>query len=183
MAKVLIVVGSLRERSFNRQLARLVEDCIGARAEVSVLDWEDVPVFNQDRENPVQAPVARVREEVLAADGLWFCTPEYNGNVPGGEKNLLDWLSRPRDPEDRMSPSVVKGKLAAISGVGGKRATGAVRDKLAELLEAMGMELVGDEGVGFAVQPEAWTTDVLELSDEQLEELGELVDEFVEALA
>ena len=42
MKKILFIVGSLREGSFNRQLAREVEQMIGARAEVTYLDYKDV---------------------------------------------------------------------------------------------------------------------------------------------
>jgi hypothetical protein len=35
--------------------------------------------------------VARLREEITAADAVLFCTPEYAGTLPGSFKNLLDW--------------------------------------------------------------------------------------------
>lgn len=50
MPRILMIVGSLREQSFNRQLAREVIRIIGDRAEVEELDWHDVPLMNQDIE-------------------------------------------------------------------------------------------------------------------------------------
>lgn len=50
MPRILMIVGSLREHSFNRQLAREVERIIGDRAEVSYLDWRDIPFMDQDIE-------------------------------------------------------------------------------------------------------------------------------------
>ncbi|MBQ6917166.1 MAG: NAD(P)H-dependent oxidoreductase, partial [Prevotella sp.] len=50
MKRILFIVGSLREGSFNRQLAREAEQMIGARAEVTYLDYKDVPLINQDIE-------------------------------------------------------------------------------------------------------------------------------------
>nr|MCR5755668.1 NAD(P)H-dependent oxidoreductase [Acetatifactor sp.] len=35
-----------------------------------------------------------------SADGIWFFTPEYNYEIPGVLKNLLDWLSRPLQAND-----------------------------------------------------------------------------------
>ena len=52
MKKILFIVGSLREGSFNRQLAHEAEQMIGARAEVTYLDYKDVPLMNQDIESP-----------------------------------------------------------------------------------------------------------------------------------
>ncbi len=40
--------------------------------------------------------VRRLREDWAAADAILFATPEYNGSVPGGLKNAIDWASRPR---------------------------------------------------------------------------------------
>lgn len=133
MPQILMIVGSLREHSFNRQLAREVERIIGDRAEVSYLDWHDVPFMDQDIEWPTPEPVAAARAAVLSADGLWFFSPEYNYQIPGGLKNLLDWLSRPLDEHDRTSPSAIKGKRAAVSGVGGRGATAGMRKDLERL--------------------------------------------------
>ena len=112
MPRILMIVGSLREQSFNRQLAREIERIIGNRAEVEELDWHDVPLMNQDIEWPTPEAVQRARDAVTQADVLWFCSPEYNYQIPGGLKNLLDWLSRPTDEHDRTSPSAIRGKHA-----------------------------------------------------------------------
>ena len=164
MKTVLFIVGSFRAKSFNRQLAREAEALLSSRCRVAWLDFSDVPFFNQDIENPAPAAVARVRDAVRAADGIWFFTPEYNYSYPGLLKNLLDWLSRPADPADRTSPSVLAGKKCVVSGVGGRNATADSRVKLADLLAFVKMEQCREGECGFAVAPEAWTTDDLALS-------------------
>ena len=167
MKSVLFVVGSFRAKSFNRQLAREAEKLLSPRCRVAWLDFADVPFLNQDIENPAPAAVARVRDAVRAADGVWFFTPEYNFSYPGLLKNLLDWLSRPADPADRASPSVLAGKKCAVSGVGGRNATADCRAKLADLLAFVKADQCRDRECGFAVAPAAWTTDDLALPDEQ----------------
>ena len=163
MKTVLFVVASLRAKSFNRQLSREAEALLAPRCRVEWLDFSDVPLMNQDIENPAPAAVARARAAVRAADGVWFFTPEYNVSYPGLLKNLLDWLSRPADPADRTSPSVLAGKKCAVSGVGGRNATADCRAKLADLLAFVKADQCRDKECGFAVAPEAWTTDDLAL--------------------
>ena len=67
MPRILMIVGSLREQSFNRQLAREVIRIIGNRAEVEELDWHDVPLMNQDIEWPTPEAVQRARDAVTVS--------------------------------------------------------------------------------------------------------------------
>ena len=75
MKKILFIVGSLRKDSFNRQLAQEAEKNLAGLAEVTYLDYTDVPFLNQDIEYPAPAAVAKLRETVANADGLWIFTP------------------------------------------------------------------------------------------------------------
>lgn len=52
----------------------------------------ELPAFNPDDDHdPLPPVVAALREQIAAADGILFCTPEYAGALPGSFKNLLDW--------------------------------------------------------------------------------------------
>jgi chromate reductase len=137
--KILAIVGSLRKDSYNRQLALLAKEIVGDRAEFEILDYSDVPLLNQDIENPPPEPVRRVREAVKSADGIWFFTPEYNHFFPGVLKNLLDWLSLPVGKE---APAIVK-KPAAISGTTiGMHATACAQDHLVTLISYLDMDVM-----------------------------------------
>ncbi len=166
MKKVLFIVGSLREASFNRQLADKAAAMLKGY-EVSFLDYRDVPFMNQDLENPVLPAVARVRAEIAASDLVWIFTPEYNHSYPGVLKNLLDWLSRPVDPSDRKSPSVLRGKPVMISGAAGQSAAGHSRSKLKELVELLGMDLLHGAGTGVVLGRDAFTSGILALTEEE----------------
>ena len=169
----------MRERSFNRQMAKVAEGMIADRCNVKYLDYSDLPYMNQDLEVPVQPAVARVREEVKNADALWIFTPEYNFSYPGVLKNLLDWLSRPMDMSDFQNPSAALGKKVAISGCGGKNMTQSCRAKLTELLDFMKMELMHEPQTGIALGMEAWTKGEFALNDEQRAALQRQADAFV----
>lgn len=179
MKKILFVIGSLRVKSFNRQVAQVAKELIGNRAEVQELDYSDLPLLNQDIEQPELEVVARIRKAVTEADGLWIFTPEYNMSYPGHLKNLLDWLSRPVKPMDYGTPTCINGKRVAISGAGGKAATAGCRAKLTDLLTFMKAEVLNEQ-VGIAVPAEAWGTDVLVLTDEQKVALKVQADRLIE---
>lgn len=178
MKKILFIVGSLRAKSFNRQVANVAKEIIGNQAEVQELDYSNLPLLNQDIEQPELEVVARIRKEVADADALWIFTPEYNMSYPGHLKNLLDWLSRPVKFMDYGTPTCINGKRVAISGAGGKAATASCRAKLTELLTFMKAEVLPEQ-VGITVPAEAWGTDVLTLTDEQKAELKMLADTLI----
>lgn len=110
--KIIAVVGSLRTGSYNRQLAEIAKEIVGDRATFEILEYADVPLFNQDIEKPAPQSVERVREQVESAEAIWFFNPEYNHFFSGVLKNLLDWLSRPRPGK----PALLENKCATISG-------------------------------------------------------------------
>ena len=166
MKKVLMIVGSLRKESFNLQLAKLAEEMLKDKVQVSILHYADMPFMNQDMEFPTPESVARVRHEVLAADGIWIFSPEYNYQIPGVLKNLLDWLSRPLVPNDWERGSAVKGKPVTISGVAGRSGAAGVRKHLSALLEVMSMKLIGGMGTGISADAESFATNKLHLSEE-----------------
>jgi len=178
LKKILFIVGSLREGSFNRQLAREAEQMIGARAEVTYLDYSDIPLINQDIEFPEPEAVARLRAAVREADALWVFTPEYNFSYPGHVKNLFDWLSRPIVANDYEMPTVINGKKVALSGAGGKMATAKCREKLTELLTFIKADVM-ELQTGIALNMEAWTEGRMILSDEQRAALKEQVEAFL----
>ena len=138
--KIVAIVGSLREESYNLQLALAIKEIIGERADFMILKYQDVPLMNQDIEYPAPDAVKRVREEVKSADGIWFFTPEYNHFFPGVLKNLIDWLSRPIS--DKTS-QVLIGKPAAISGISiGMSGTALAQDHLVTLISLLNMDVM-----------------------------------------
>ena len=182
MKKVLMIVGSLRKNSFNHQLAKQVEAMLIGKAEVRFLQFADLPFMNQDIEIPAPESVARVRQAVQEADGIWIFSPEYNYQIPGVLKNLLDWLSRPLEPNNWERGSAVKGKAVTISGVAGKSAAAGVRKNLSALLEVMSMKLIGGMGSGVSLNADAFQSGVLNLSEENFAAISAQTEEFLNAI-
>ncbi len=138
--KILAIVGSLRKESYNRQLALVAKEILGDQSDFSLLEYQDIPLMNQDIEYPAPEAVKRVREEVKSADGIWFFTPEYNHFFPGVLKNLIDWLSRPISNQE---PQVLSGKAAAISGISPSMSgTGLAQDHLVTLISLLNMDVM-----------------------------------------
>lgn len=116
MVKILAFAGSLREHAYSKGVLNIaVEGARKAGAEVTVIDLRDypMPIFNADEyEKEFDANAARLQEILAAHDGLLIASPEYNGSIPGGLKNAIDWASR---KSDKFGPvEVFKGKTAAI---------------------------------------------------------------------
>lgn len=110
--KVLVLLGSLRAASVNRQLAELAVETAPEGVSLELFDrLGELPFYNEDIDNAdVAEPVAALRAVAADADAALVITPEYNGSIPGVLKNAIDWLSRP------FGDSALKGKPAAVIG-------------------------------------------------------------------
>ena len=182
MKKVLMIVGSLRKNSFNMQLARYVEEMLAEKAQVSFMDYAELPFMNQDIEFPAPDSVAKARQEIMDADGIWIFSPEYNYQIPGVLKNLLDWLSCPMDPCDRHSLSALKGKKVSIASAAGKSAGIGLRKNLKTLLEILSMNVIAGEGTGYVLDAEAFRSGILNLSDTERAGLKAHAETFLAAI-
>jgi NAD(P)H-dependent FMN reductase len=110
--KVLVLLGSLRAASINRQLAELAVETAPEGVSLQLFDrLGELPFYNEDIDNDeVAEAVAALRAVAADADATLVVTPEYNGSIPGVLKNAIDWLSRP------FGNSALKGKPAAVIG-------------------------------------------------------------------
>ena len=109
---IAVVVGSLRKESFNRQFAQALVKQFPADVKAHFVRIDDLPLYDQDSDGAPPVPaVKRLRDEVAAADGVLFVTPEYNRSIPGVLKNAIDQASRP------WGQSKWGGKPAAVCGV------------------------------------------------------------------
>ncbi|OBF08672.1 FMN reductase [Mycolicibacterium conceptionense] len=110
--KVLVLVGSLRAASVNRQIAELAVEQAPDGVTLEIFDrLGELPFYNEDIDTAdVAEPVAALRAAADEADAALVVTPEYNGSIPGVLKNAIDWLSRP------FGNSALKDKPLAVVG-------------------------------------------------------------------
>lgn len=119
---IAVIVGSLREDSFNRKLAHALSKLAPPEFAFQQVEIGDLPLYNQDDDANQAASVRRMKGEIAAAQGVLFVTPEYNRSIPGVLKNAIDHSSRP------YGESVWGGKPAAVLGV----SVGAIGTALAQ---------------------------------------------------
>lgn len=90
--RILVLYGSLRERSFSRLLAeeagRILEHM---GAEVKFFNPDGLPTYDYDRslEHP---KVQELRELSLWSEGQVWSSPELHGNMSGLMKTQIDWI-------------------------------------------------------------------------------------------
>ena len=116
--KIAIIVGSLRQGSINRKVARSICGLKGDNLDCSMIEIGDLPLYNQDYDGLPEQPeqYTRFRDQVRAADGVLFVSPEYNRSIPGALKNAIDWASRPwgQNSFDHMPAAVIGASIGQI---------------------------------------------------------------------
>jgi chromate reductase len=130
----LVLLGSLRQDSFNGALARaLPELALAGVAIKSGPSVGDMPLYDYDiqRSEGFPARVSEIAEAIIAADGVIFVTPEYNHSIPGTLKNAIDWLSRLEPQPFRDKPCAIQS--CSQGPMGGIRAQLALRPVLVSL--------------------------------------------------
>ena len=178
--KVLFIVGSLREGSFNHQMALEAEKSLAGKAEISYLDYSAIPLFNQELEVPTLPAVAAAREAVLTADAIWIFSPVYNFSIPGTVKNLLDWLSRALDLSETRGPSALQDKIVTVSSVanaGHEQLFAIYKD----LLPFIRTQVVG-EFTAARINDSAWVDGKLVLEDNVATSLKQQAEDLVQAI-
>ena len=120
--KIGIVVGSLREASFNRRVARSLCAMEHERLDCDIVQIGDLPLYDQDYDGqPEQPPhYVRFRDHIRSSDGVLFVSPEYNRGIPGVLKNAIDVGSRPYGQSiwNQKPAAIVTASPGAIGGFG-----------------------------------------------------------------
>lgn len=90
--KILMLYGSLRERSFSRLLAEeagKILEFMGA--EVKFFNPDGLPIYDYQR-SIEHSKVQELRELSVWSEGQVWSTPELHGNISGLMKTQIDWI-------------------------------------------------------------------------------------------
>ncbi len=176
MSKILAFAGSLRKDSLNKRLLNVaVEGARSAGGVVTVVDLADLPmaIYNADDHESIgfDANALKFQELLKDHDGLLIASPEYNGSVPGGLKNAIDWASR---KSDRFAMGeVFKGKVAAMitaspGSFGGIRCLSHMRG----VLSILGVNVLPSE-IAVTFAGEKFDGNGTEITDEKMKHILE----------
>lgn len=119
MTQILAIVGSLRQKSFNKALLRAAIEEAPAGVTITTAEIGALPLFNEDLEASAPEAVKTLKAQIEAADAVLFVTAEYNYSVPGVLKNAIDWGSRPYGKNSFAGkPGAVMGASVGMLGTG-----------------------------------------------------------------
>lgn len=83
MKQILFIIGSLRKKSFNRQLAKVAENMIKDRFDISYLDFDDIPYMNQD----LELLMVKSQKPMVNTPDIHYAE---NGELEAGSHRLSD---------------------------------------------------------------------------------------------
>lgn len=156
--QIAVVIGSLRRDSLNRKLAEAVVRLAPPEFSFHQTRIDDLPLYNQDDDGNPPDAAKRLKDEIKAAHGLLFVTPEYNRSIPGVLKNAIDHASRP------YGQSAWSGKPAGIIGASiGVLGTALAQQHLRNVLSCLNVPTLG--------QPEAY----VQITDGFFDKSGNIV--------
>ena len=179
MTKLIGLSGSLRRASFNSALLRAAAEATPQGAEITIATIRGIPLYDGDVEvaEGIPEPVSALKEAIIASDGLFLVTPEYNNSIPGVFKNAIDWLSRPATDIKRVFGGRPVALLGASPGGGG---TILSQNAWLPVLHTLGAEL-WSEGRLLVSRANSAFDDQGKLSDEKVRaQLKSFVEGFVQ---
>lgn len=118
--KFLLLSGSFHTKSRSIAILKNIEPMFIGH-ETILLNLDKLPFYSEDLNNDKPDLICDFLTQVSSADGIVFCTPEYNHSIPAVLKNAIDWASRPAFNSylKDMPVSII---TQAVSPVGGARA-------------------------------------------------------------
>lgn len=172
--KLVGIVGSNADKSYNRVLLQYIQKQFKNKFELELIEIKDVPLFNQSDDQTNSPVIQSINRKILQSDGVIIATPEHNHTIPASLKSVLEWLSFKIHPLENK-PVMIIG--ASYYDQGSSRA----QLHLRQILDAPGVHALVMPGNEFLLGKvrEAFD-DNGDLKDEKtIEFLGSVLDKFL----
>ena len=167
--KILVFPGSTLAGSHNVKLAAL------AAKELTLLDVDvtrisladyPLPIYDADADARAGQPAnaLKLKQMIMAHQGVFIASPEYSASVTPILKNAIDWVSRVRDRGD-PTYAAFKGRVFAIASASPGRAGG--------LRSLMALRQILELGCGALVLPEQVA---IQRADSAFDEMDNIAD-------
>ena len=167
--KILVLPGSTRASSHNVRLAAL------AAKELTLLDVDVTRISLADYPQPIYdadfdartgqpANALKLKQMIMAHQGVFIASPEYSASVTPILKNAIDWVSRERERSD-PTYAAFKGRVFAIASASPGRAGG--------LRSLMALRQILELGCGALVIPEQVA---IQQADSAFDEMDNIAD-------
>lgn len=111
--KMLAIVGSNADHSFNRDLLVFIKKHFENRYDIELAEIKDLPMFKEGMDEPES--VKELAHKVDEADAVLIATPEQQHSVSSALKSALEWLSSAEHPF-RGKPVVIVGTSVLPQG-------------------------------------------------------------------
>lgn len=151
MRNIVAICGSLRPGSSNHNLLRAAAESAPDEVAFTWVDWKNIPIFD-DMSAPTEEILA-IANQVNAAHAVIIASPEYNWSIPGGLKNLLDWLSRVGFNPFEAKPTLIMGTSP------GKLGTARMQPHLRQVMGHFKAQLVDDPEVTIGNSDQIFNSD------------------------
>lgn len=96
LPRIGVILGSLQAHGITRKIAQTMQDLVGDRLALEIVEIGDLPLYNPERDGEGVPAWETFRQAVAPLDGILFLTPEYNRSIPAALKNAIDVGSRPQ---------------------------------------------------------------------------------------
>ncbi|WP_165209749.1 flavocytochrome c [Streptococcus tangpeifui] len=130
--KLVAIAGTNAKHSYNRLLLQFMAKHFANKAEIEILDIDQVPMFNETDDQTDSPIIQNFNQKITEAEGVIIATPEHNHTIPSSLNSLLEWLSFNIHPLDGK-PIMIVG--ASYSEQGSSRA----QLHLRQILDAPGV--------------------------------------------
>ena len=113
--KLGVIIGSNRKESINRKLAQAIVRLGGGAFDATIIQIDDLPMYNQDNEQPLPAPVARFKAQVAIVSGIMRFETAHIERLVRHEGALSDVCATLSPKWPMISRAVASAGLVSVS--------------------------------------------------------------------